>query len=604
MLIAAALLVCVATVPIAGGRLRHLADLELHHRWTLLAAFGLQLTIVYAVPHWPEALLQTGHLASYGFAAWFLWANRRVPGLLIIAAGGILNFVAIAANGGIMPASHAALATAGLEDQPGQFASSVPVGDAKLQFLGDIFAVPASWPVHNVFSVGDVCIVVGAFVLLHKLCRSALFRPRTGDFRALVRNGAYVRVWGAQAVSNLGDWMYVLAVVTTLAGAGAGAGALAGLMLAQVGPAAIAGALGGHLVDRLPRKLVMIGCHTTSATAVSSLLIAGSPSLAHFYAVAACLGMTGALFRPSVHASLPNIVPSRHIVAANAFLTGTFHVALMVGPVLGAAIAAGYGPEPAFAANAASFVIAGVLLYGIRMPGHERTRGSARQAIAEGFRHVLATRLTRGVMIVVGLVMVAASIRTPLEPLYVMQTLDQNPQALGLLGGAWGMGMVLGSGLAPLFARRWPREALIAGMVGVVGVCVMASAFAHLFNPVLAFWAVAGLANAVAVISYQSLLQERTPDHLRGRVVAASESVLDASLIIGALTAGSIGAIAGIRGAFAISGAIFIGTALLARVMLGQGQPVSQPAQQVSQPAAKEPEPAEAPAAGLVAARS
>jgi predicted MFS family arabinose efflux permease len=262
----------------------------------------------------------------------------------------------------------------------------------------------------------------------------------------------------------------------------------------------------------------------------------------------------------------------------------------MVGPVVGAAIAAGYGPGPAFVANAASFVIAGCLLFGVRMPIHERTRGSARQAIADGFRHVLSTRLTRGVMIVIGLVMVAASIRTPLEPLYVMRTLEENPQALGLLGGAWGMGMVLGSGLAPLLSRWKPREWLIASMIGLVGACVMASAFAETFTPVLAYWAAAGVANAVAVISYQSLLQERTPDHLRGRVVAASEAVLDASLIVGALTAGSIGALAGIRGAFAISGAIFIGTALLARRMLGQGQPVSQPAAKQEQ----ETEPAEA----------
>lgn len=591
MLIAAALLVCIATVPIAGGRLGHLADLRLRHRWTLAAAFGLQLTIVYVIPDWPRALLESGHMVSYGFAAWFLWANRRVPGLMIIALGGISNFVAIAANGGVMPASRSALAMAGLEDEPGQFASSVSVGHAKLQFLGDIFAVPASWPVHNVFSVGDVCIVVGAFVLMHKLGRSALFRPRTGDFKALARNGAFVRVWGAQAVSNLGDWMYTLAVVTTLAGDGAGAGALAGLLLAQVAPAAFAGALGGHLVDRLPRKAVMLGCHTTSATAVSSLLLPGTPSLVHFYAVAACLGVTGALFRPSVHASLPNIVPRPHVVAANALLTGTFHVALMVGPVLGAAIAAGYGPGPAFVANAASFVVAGTLLYGVRMPIHERTRGSARQAITDGFRHVLATRLTRGVMIVIGLVMVAASIRTPLEPLYVMQTLDENPQALGLLGGAWGMGMVLGSGLAPLLARWRPREWLITCMIALVGACVMASALAQTVTPVLAYWAVAGVANAVAVISYQSLLQERTPDHLRGRVVAASEAVLDASLIVGAVTAGSIGALAGIRGAFAISGTIFIGTAMLARRVFGPGEPVSQPAaKQGAEPA--EPAPA------------
>jgi ENTS family enterobactin (siderophore) exporter len=73
------------------------------------------------------------------------------------------------------------------------------------------------------------------------------------------------------------------------------------------------------------------------------------------------------------------------------------------------------------------------------------------------------------------------------------------------------------------------------------------------------------------VISYKSLLQEQTPDRLRGRVVAASEAVLDSSLIIGALLAGSLGAAVGTRSAFAISGAIFLFTGALARVLLGAG---------------------------------
>src|SRR3954451_25205183 len=189
MLLAAALAVCIATVPLFGGRLEALADLELRARWTLIAALGIQMTIVYVVPHWPEDLLAVAHVGSYLFGVGFLVANRRIPGLAIIAFGGALNLVTIAANGGVMPASRSALAAAGLDDTPGQFASSVSVGHPKLAFLGDVFAVPQSFPVHNVFSAGDVIIILGAFVLLHKVCRSALFGPRRGDFRALARNG-------------------------------------------------------------------------------------------------------------------------------------------------------------------------------------------------------------------------------------------------------------------------------------------------------------------------------------------------------------------------------------------------------------------------------
>jgi MFS family permease len=569
MLLAAALLVCIGTVPLFGGRLEALADLELRARWSLLAALGTQMAIVYVFPGLPGGLLNAAHIASYLFAACFLVANRRVPGLLVIALGGISNFVAIAANGGVMPATRSALESAGLDDTPGQFASSIAVGHPKLPFLGDVFAVPASFPVHNVFSVGDVLIVIGAFVLLHRVCDSALFRSRHDNFRGLVRNRAFLHAWGAQGVSNLGDWTYALAIFTTLAERHAGAHAFSTLLIAQVAPAAVTGALGGPLIDRMPRKRVMMAADSVRFAAVGSLLVVGDLSLVHLYAVAACIGAGGALFGPSMKASLPTIVPRERLVAANALLTGTFHLAIMVGPVLGAMVAVSLGPELAIGLNAASFAVSFLLIAGVRIPFRPAaTAESPRRALAEGFAHIAATPLVRGVMLVIGLVMVAAALRTPLEPLFILRTLGEQPEALGVAGGAWGLGMVIGSGIAPALARRWARERLLAASLVVVGTAVLLSSQAASLNPVLGLWLLAGVGNAVAVISYNSLLQERTPDKFRGRVVAASEAVLDASLIVGALLAGSLGAMLGARGAFALSGMGFLLAAALARALL------------------------------------
>jgi MFS family permease len=573
MLLAAALLVCIATVPLFGGKLERLAELELRARWTLIAALGTQMMIVYVVPDAPHELLELAHMGSYAFAIGFLWANRRVPGLLIIGLGGASNLIVIAANGGVMPASRSALRTAGLEDVPGQFASSIAVGNPKLAFLGDIFAVPASWPVHNVFSVGDIVIVIGAFVLLHRACQSVLFRRRRDDFRQLVRDRNFARVWAASAVSDLGDWTYALAVFTALVDKDAAPYAFAALLIAQVGPAAITGALGGPLIDKLSRKHVMIAADVARGLAVASLLVVGDITLPHLCLVATCLGLFGALFRPSLKASLPNIVGERGLVAANAVLLGTFHTAIMIGPVLGATLAGAYGPEIALALNAASFAISALLIAGVRIVRAEPpTDSSTARALVEGVRYTLGTPLARGVMVVIGLVMVAAAVRTPLEPLFIMETLAETPAALGLATGAWGLGMVIGSGVAPSLAARWPRERLLAISLLVVGVAVLATARAASLNPVLGLWLVAGFGNAVAVISYQSLLQERTPDRLRGRVVAASEAVLDSALILGALLAGSLGAALGIRGAFAVSGVVFLATAVLARVLIGGGR--------------------------------
>jgi hypothetical protein len=172
MLIGAALILGVVSVALAGGRLMALGELTFARAWTLPAALGIQMLIVYVIPGAPHGLLSVAHVASYAFAAAFVWANWRVPGIAIIAAGGLLNFAAIAANRGVMPASSSALATAGLDDTPGQFASSISVQHPHLGFLGDVFAVPASWPVANVFSVGDVLIVVGATIGLHAICGS------------------------------------------------------------------------------------------------------------------------------------------------------------------------------------------------------------------------------------------------------------------------------------------------------------------------------------------------------------------------------------------------------------------------------------------------
>jgi hypothetical protein len=70
-----------------------------------------------------------------------------------------------------MPASMSALERAGHAPIPEEvFKNSSALSDPRLLFLGDIFAVPAGWPLANVFSIGDVMIVVGGTYLAHRWC--------------------------------------------------------------------------------------------------------------------------------------------------------------------------------------------------------------------------------------------------------------------------------------------------------------------------------------------------------------------------------------------------------------------------------------------------
>jgi hypothetical protein len=181
MVLMALLVLCSA--PLLGGRLERLATLRLRRSWLILLALGVQVVITDVYPSGPRPVLVALHLASYAAAGIALWANRSLPGLLVLGAGAMLNAVVIALNGGTLPADPHALAMAGIATDTGAFANSGAVGHPVLPWLGDIIATPGWLPLRNVISVGDLLILVGAAVLVHSVTRSRLAAPFLGTGR-------------------------------------------------------------------------------------------------------------------------------------------------------------------------------------------------------------------------------------------------------------------------------------------------------------------------------------------------------------------------------------------------------------------------------------
>lgn len=182
MLLVVLAVLAIATVPLAGGRLGRLADVNLRAVWALAAALVSQVLIISVVPGGDETLHRALHLATYVAVLAWVAVNHELRWRWILVSGGVLNFVVIVANNGVMPASRAAVKVAGLAGANG-FENSAPVANASLAFLGDVFAIPASLPLANVYSIGDLLIVVGIFLLLQRQCESflAYFLARTGD---------------------------------------------------------------------------------------------------------------------------------------------------------------------------------------------------------------------------------------------------------------------------------------------------------------------------------------------------------------------------------------------------------------------------------------
>jgi uncharacterized protein DUF5317 len=172
VIIVVASIAAILTVPLTGRSLAPLARLDLRRVWLVWLSIGLQLVItLIPSPNW---LGQPVHLFTFALSAAFLWSNRHLPGAYIVAVGAALNLAAIAANNGTMPATPWAWHTAGYPVLVDHFENSNVVAGARLWWLGDVFAIPKGWPFANVFSVGDLIIVLAVAYLAHAWCRRAV----------------------------------------------------------------------------------------------------------------------------------------------------------------------------------------------------------------------------------------------------------------------------------------------------------------------------------------------------------------------------------------------------------------------------------------------
>jgi hypothetical protein len=196
MFIAFMTLVILASAALTGGRFSRFAQVKVRCAWPIMAALAVQILITSVVSDAaPKPVLVGLHLATYAVAGVAIWANRALPGLVVIGVGALLNAVTITLNGGTLPASARALAEAGFPVDTKDFENSGVLAHPVLPWLGDIVATPSWLPFRNVISIGDVVLLLGAAILIHGVTRSiparALERRPTGRHAAGRRAATY-----------------------------------------------------------------------------------------------------------------------------------------------------------------------------------------------------------------------------------------------------------------------------------------------------------------------------------------------------------------------------------------------------------------------------
>jgi len=180
MILMAAVMVALLVGLLRGGRLENLATLPLRWGAVVILAFLAQAYVVWwwPLPRAPDGFGIAGAIltATAVVVLGVVWVNRHLRGIVVLGCGLILNLVAMAANGGLMPITPEALRTIGDEDAVVAVESGAKVGRSKdvvlpraetrLWFLTDVLVIPRPLPLASAFSPGDAVIAAGAFLVL------------------------------------------------------------------------------------------------------------------------------------------------------------------------------------------------------------------------------------------------------------------------------------------------------------------------------------------------------------------------------------------------------------------------------------------------------
>ncbi len=545
-----------------GGRLERLLGLEIRDPWAVAAALAMQIVLFSRLGEAiPGGAARPLHLATYALLAFFIWRNRQIRPLLALGAGMMLNAIAIAANGGRMPLSRSAAEAAGIV--PADHAN-VSLHAHRLWFLGDVFALPRRLPFTTVISPGDlvICFGVVALIVMVSFGDRGSAPLDLSRLRAPLRNMMYKRLLAARAVSFLGDWLTIAAVVGWIYRGTHSTAAVALVMLVRLAPPIVGGGVAAIVVDRLPRRGLLVGLELMRAVCVGGAL-AGVlfDSRAAVLAALAGSGALTALTNSASSALVPSLLPSGELAAGNALLALAKDVAMALGAAAAGAAVAHGGPAPALVADVATFLVAAFLLRGLAAMPRRPERGHA----LAGLRYLRRHRLVLLLVVAFGTATAATGI--------VNATLPSLLAHAGFAAGGYGYGMaalaagaaigeaIIGlTALAPT-ADRWIGIGLlwVAGLFGLL-------AIAHFGPTAILCLAVIGLVDGTTDVVYSTVLQRETDDEHLGAVFGASTSLMTTTMVIAFAVAPAIGAVLGPGGAVGLAAAVVATAGVVALV--------------------------------------
>jgi MFS family permease len=384
------------------------------------------------------------------------------------------------------------------------------------------------------------------------------------------------RLFLATLTSSVGTYLAVVALtIHVYDESGGNANWVGALLIADFLPVIVIGLAFGPLLDRLPRRRILVASDLIRAAVFCVLPFADGPG--QIVGLALVAGIATSFFRPAVFAGLPNLVPDERLPTANGLLQSAENFTWAVGAVAGGAVVKLGGTDVAYWVNAVTFVVSALLVLGIRQSLEEAIRDGAGQPgymaqVREGLAVVGSSRALVTIVVAWSVATVAQAIGNVSEIFLARDVFGAGSLGFGVLVATAALGLFAGS-LAggPLIDRLGIRTPYLASII-LMALGFAVAAASPWFWLAVAIVVVSGFGNGVAVVCNAVLVQRAVPDRIRGRAFTLVMSIGYACFGLGMILAGPLTNAFGARVAWGISGALCLIAAVLAAALLAPAE--------------------------------
>ena len=389
-------------------------------------------------------------------------------------------------------------------------------------------------------------------------------------YRPVLRNRHFLALWLGQMASQLGDrivFVVFIAAITAKFGANDGYNSL--LYIAFTIPAITLTAIAGVLVDRWPRRAVLVTTNVLRAVAVAFLPWAIQAGLGGILSIAALVSIATQFFVPAEAATIPAIVPKEHLMAANGLFTTTMMASVVFGFALGDPLVGLFGLESVHWAIVALFVLASVLVTGVVVP---KTPESKPSELSQGLFGPLWNDLKDGLvalkdhppllnsMIHLAILFSAVVALCILFISFARSYLYEDPvmavRRFAYIVSVSGIGMSVGALWVPRLSKVIRPQRLVSGGFLLVSACLGLLLLVSQVNndpmPALGQWPwltprvlttyglalFMGVGASAVAIPLQTRIQHLMDDTMRGKMMGIQFTLLSTSSTVPVLLAG------------------------------------------------------------------